>query len=236
MSGEFGESMSQPPRNSYSSNSGSSGDAGDFECNICFDLAQDPIVTLCGHLFCWPCLYKWLTFHSNSKGCPVCKAIVEEDKLVPIYGRGKNSKDPRIKTMQDANIPRRPMAQRPDTAPTRLPEVHLPHFPHQGFGFHGGLGGGFAPMASARFGNFTFSAAFGGLFPSLFSHNVHGFPTASIYGNVSGFPHAHGYSSNAFHRGHGHGYPWSPSTRQDTSLKMLLFFVLFCVVAAFIML
>lgn len=24
--------------------------ASDFACNICFDLAQDPIITLCGHL------------------------------------------------------------------------------------------------------------------------------------------------------------------------------------------
>ena len=29
-----------------------------FECNICLELAQDPVVTLCGHLYCWPCLYR----------------------------------------------------------------------------------------------------------------------------------------------------------------------------------
>lgn len=29
-----------------------------FECNICLELAQDPVVTQCGHLYCWPCLYK----------------------------------------------------------------------------------------------------------------------------------------------------------------------------------
>lgn len=31
-----------------------------FECNICLELAKDPIVTLCGHLYCWPCLYRWV--------------------------------------------------------------------------------------------------------------------------------------------------------------------------------
>ncbi len=25
-----------------------------FECNICLDMASQPVITLCGHLFCWP--------------------------------------------------------------------------------------------------------------------------------------------------------------------------------------
>jgi E3 ubiquitin-protein ligase RNF5 len=25
-----------------------------FECNICLDTASQPVITLCGHLFCWP--------------------------------------------------------------------------------------------------------------------------------------------------------------------------------------
>ena len=29
-----------------------------FACNICLELARDPVVTLCGHLHCWPCLYR----------------------------------------------------------------------------------------------------------------------------------------------------------------------------------
>lgn len=32
-----------------------------FECNICYDLAQSPVVTMCGHLYCWPCLYRSAT-------------------------------------------------------------------------------------------------------------------------------------------------------------------------------
>lgn len=217
-----------------SSSGGSSGDAEDFECNICFDLAQDPIVTLCGHLFCWPCLYKWLTFHSGSNGCPVCKAIVEEDKVVPLYGRGKDSNDPRVNTFQDANIPRRPTGQRPETAP----EADHDHFARHGLGFSGRLNGGFAPVASARFGNFTFAAAFSGIFPSLFNLNAHGFPAGSMYGHASGFSrdhvYGHGHLPNTVYRGYGHGYQWSPNTRQDTSLKMLLCFVVFCVFVAFI--
>lgn len=32
--------------------------ANAFECNICFDIPRDPVVTRCGHLYCWSCLYR----------------------------------------------------------------------------------------------------------------------------------------------------------------------------------
>lgn len=28
-----------------------------FDCNICFETPTDPVVTRCGHLYCWKCLY-----------------------------------------------------------------------------------------------------------------------------------------------------------------------------------
>ncbi len=32
-----------------------------FMCAICIDTVSDePVVTRCGHIFCWPCLYQWL--------------------------------------------------------------------------------------------------------------------------------------------------------------------------------
>lgn len=27
-----------------------------FVCNICLDIAKDAVVSMCGHLYCWPCL------------------------------------------------------------------------------------------------------------------------------------------------------------------------------------
>ncbi|KAL0380955.1 UNVERIFIED_CONTAM: E3 ubiquitin-protein ligase RMA1H1 [Sesamum angustifolium] len=84
------------------------GEVGNFECNICLDLAQDPVITPCGHLYCWPCLYKWLQGHSNSHECPVCKAPVDEEKLIPLYGRGKTSTDQRSKPPPGIEIPNRP--------------------------------------------------------------------------------------------------------------------------------
>lgn len=240
MASGFGDSASRPSQSqqgpSFPSNNNSNGDAGNFECNICFDLAQDPIVTLCGHLFCWPCLYKWLHIHSHAQECPVCKALVKEENLVPLYGRGKTSTDPRSKSIPGVDIPNRPAGQRPETAPP--PEQN--HFAQRGFGFMGGLGGlgGYAPpmATTTRFGNFTFSAAFGGLFPSLLNFQMHGFPDAPLYGATAGFPHGF---QNTFHGPHGHRYNFRPGPRvgrpamvQDYYLKMLIMFVVACALMA----
>jgi len=79
-----------------------------FECNICLDVARDAVISLCGHLFCWPCLHQWLETRPNRKICPVCKAGISKEKVIPLYGRGNtDQKDPREKA-----IPPRPRGQR----------------------------------------------------------------------------------------------------------------------------
>jgi len=79
--------------------------SGCFDCNICLDFAVDPVVTLCGHLYCWPCIYRWLQSESVTvHQCPVCKASLSQDSLVPLYGRGHNTKQ----SNQSFDIPRRP--------------------------------------------------------------------------------------------------------------------------------
>lgn len=229
MASGFGESTSMPPESSACSGNNAN-DAGDFECNICFELAQDPIVTLCGHLFCWPCLYRWLHHHSHSHECPVCKALIQEEKLVPLYGRGKHQTDPRAKSYPGIDIPSRPAGQRPETAhsPSPSPPHGANNFPNYGFG----LMGGFVPMATARIGNFTLSTAFGGLalFPSLFNVQFHGFPDATVYGTTSSFP----YGYHSFHGGHAHGFPQPMRRGQhaDNVLKNLLLLIGFLVVLA----
>ncbi|XP_051123626.1 uncharacterized protein LOC127246357 [Andrographis paniculata] len=228
MASGFGESASrQPPSPSCSRSNNNNGEAGDFECNICFELAQDPIVTLCGHLFCWPCLYKWLHGHSRSQECPVCKALIEEEKLVPLYGRGKNSTDPRSRSIPGMEIPHRPTGQRPETAPPPDPNANA--FAQQGYGFMGGFapfGGGFTPMGTARFGNFTLSTALGGLFPSFFNIQVHGFHDPNMYGPGPGTGFHYGYP-NTFHGGHVHGYRPRGNQQQqaDSTLKFLLLII-----------
>jgi len=65
---------------------GSSG----FECNICFDNLNEPIITQCGHLYCWSCFYSWMKRRGASVTCPVCNSGVDKDKIIPVYARGGN--------------------------------------------------------------------------------------------------------------------------------------------------
>lgn len=64
----------------------------DYSCNICFDVANDAVLTCCGHLYCWSCLYQWLVLPSQLESpiCPVCKSGCDLASLTPIYGRGSN--------------------------------------------------------------------------------------------------------------------------------------------------
>ncbi|KDP29835.1 hypothetical protein JCGZ_18410 [Jatropha curcas] len=89
---------------------GSGNDGSFFDCNICFELATDPVVTSCGHLFCWPCLFQRLHVHSDAKECPVCKEEVTIKNVTPIYGRGNNTRKP--KENSSLQVPLRPPAKR----------------------------------------------------------------------------------------------------------------------------
>lgn len=116
-----------------------------FECNICLDTAKEAVVSMCGHLFCWPCLHQWLETRPTRQLCPVCKAAISREKVIPLYGRGSTTQeDPRSK------VPPRPAGQRTE------PE---PHAAFQGFGFGDG---GF--QMSLGIGAFPF-----GIFTSTFN-------------------------------------------------------------------
>lgn len=92
---------------------------GCFDCNICLDFASDPVVTLCGHLYCWSCIYKWFHIQSASLApdeypqCPVCKAEISHTTVVPLYGRGQMPIEAERKgraSSKGAIIPPRPPA------------------------------------------------------------------------------------------------------------------------------
>lgn len=99
--------------------------SGSFDCNICLDFAHEPIVTLCGHLYCWPCIYKWLHVQSASLAsdehpqCPVCKADISHTTMVPLYGRGQTTSEAELEgkaLCMGMVIPPRPSACGAQTA------------------------------------------------------------------------------------------------------------------------
>lgn len=107
--------------------------SGTFECNICLDTARDAVVSMCGHLFCWPCLHQWLETRPNRKMCPVCKAGISKDKVIPLYGRGNvNQQDPREK------VPPRPQGHR--TEPESSSNLSSFGFGDNGFQMSFGIG------------------------------------------------------------------------------------------------
>jgi len=133
-----------------------------FECNICFDLPKDPVVTQCGHLYCWPCIYRWMNVAQSAQNhslCPVCKAAVEKQTVIPIYGRGNEEDDPRERPVDE--IPPRPQGQRTEAVHNHNTNAYGMPTMHFGSPF-----AGFYPHDGANYGSFSFTAF--GLFPSLF--------------------------------------------------------------------
>ncbi|CAA2955150.1 E3 ubiquitin- ligase RMA1H1-like [Olea europaea subsp. europaea] len=94
--------------------------SGGFECNICLDVVQDPVITFCGHLYCWPCIYRWISLQSVSPEnpehehpqCPVCKAEISPKTLIPLYGRGNSTTSKDKVSHLGILIPQRPPSPR----------------------------------------------------------------------------------------------------------------------------
>ena len=83
-----------------------------FGCSICFEPVVEPVVTLCGHLFCWPCLYRWTQRYARPLGssnitssetplCPVCKTTIPSDNVIPLYVVSRSGPPPRERKEDD---------------------------------------------------------------------------------------------------------------------------------------
>ncbi|KAL2326541.1 hypothetical protein Fmac_025599 [Flemingia macrophylla] len=84
-----------------------------FDCHICLDMARDPVLTCCGHLFCWPCFYQLAYVYSNVKECPACKGEVTETGIIPIYGNASASGNCELGLKgAGLRVPPRPVAPR----------------------------------------------------------------------------------------------------------------------------
>eukprot|EP00440_Ansanella_granifera_P060679 gb/GFBE01065766.1/.p1 GENE.gb/GFBE01065766.1/~~gb/GFBE01065766.1/.p1 ORF type:complete len:180 (+),score=14.57 gb/GFBE01065766.1/:1-540(+) len=121
-----------------------------YECNICLEQACEPVVTRCGHLFCWACLHQWLSAPGSAQGgsrlsqmssisgsigssrprngssCPICKASVTIQNVIPVYTRGSQT-DPRNSY---PDLPARPRGERPEPEPASV--LALQAFQHGG--------------------------------------------------------------------------------------------------------
>jgi len=116
-----------------------------FICNICLEIThKDPVVTQCGHLYCWSCLFRWLNTQHTT--CPVCKAGVSKENVIPLFIRG-SEQDPRTHIQSsDSSVPNRPVGRRPEPGnPVTVGANNL----------------------NGQFGGMSFSAGLG-FFPSLF--------------------------------------------------------------------
>ena len=79
-----------------------------FECTICLETAKEPVLTKCGHMYCWPCIYNWLVSKGGKAKCPNCKNLITKDDLIPVYTNDENKDN----TNRFKNIPKRPKAER----------------------------------------------------------------------------------------------------------------------------
>ena len=116
----------------------SSESGNNFECTICLDTAKEPVLTKCGHMFCWPCIYNWLDSKGGKAKCPNCKNEITKDDLIPVYSNTENKDN----TNRFKNIPKRPKAE-------RNPNSDNDDSNNQGFfnfGFNSFSFGGFFPF------------------------------------------------------------------------------------------
>ncbi len=52
--------------------------SANFSCAVCRGLLVAPHSLACAHMFCGPCLAKWL---DNKRQCPTCRCAVEGESM-----------------------------------------------------------------------------------------------------------------------------------------------------------
>lgn len=179
-----------------------------FECYICLEPVQDPVVTLCGHLFCWPCIYKWLHYQTSEdellaepqQKCPVCKTEISETAMVPLFGRGHTTTSSKAKAPTNLGmvIPSRPLACGFDSPASSIasgsapptPLIYQPNYLPQSQLYYSqpasmlGLRGSMTNAVDPRFGMFG-EMINGSLFGNLMT-NEYDYPNSyNIFGNAS---------------------------------------------------
>ena len=76
----------------------------------------------------WPCLHQWLETRPTRKLCPVCKAGISKETVVPLYGRGAQSADGSAPQDPREKVPPRPQGHRAEPVDTGVSAIVLDHF------------------------------------------------------------------------------------------------------------
>ncbi|KAL8140439.1 hypothetical protein V2J09_006460 [Rumex salicifolius] len=188
-----------------------------FDCSICLDSVQDPVVTLCGHLYCWPCIYQWIRQQSDSPDvvsetrtpqCPVCKAEVSEGTLIPLYGPGRATNP----TGLGPDIPSRPNGVLASVTASTTMTSQLP-------GQHGGYYG-YTSASEISLGGGVAVHPVISMFGEMICSRLSGNPQTTFYGNPSSYSVATARSARGRRR----------VIQADRSLSRLNFFLCCCLV------
>ncbi|XP_034486020.1 uncharacterized protein LOC117790633 [Drosophila innubila] len=78
-----------------------------FLCNICIDHVRGGVITICGHLYCWTCLWPKLYQHGRPR-CPRClrRLILHEDIISFLSEGPYASPNDGVVLAQPGNVPR----------------------------------------------------------------------------------------------------------------------------------
>ncbi|KAI7749084.1 hypothetical protein M8C21_015575 [Ambrosia artemisiifolia] len=190
--------------------------SGGFDCNICLEAVNDPVVTLCGHLYCWPCIYKWIHHqknpleHSTNVQCPVCKSEVSQKTLIPLYGRGQTAES--LSDKDAITIPHRPISPRCSVPDQQLNHRHYQHTP--------------MPMAASGIDGMAMTNMISPTSPTT------GILGEIVYERIFGNPHSTLFAyPNSYNLA---GISTQRARRQamqaDRSLSRICFFLLCCII------
>lgn len=82
-----------------------------FDCKICLQMASEPVVTICGHLFCSGCLDKYFFYCQELCSCPVCRELVEKLESIKIIGDGMPAPVHRMNALPQATDARQGLSR-----------------------------------------------------------------------------------------------------------------------------
>ncbi|CAD26023.2 similarity to HYPOTHETICAL ZINC FINGER PROTEIN (C3HC4 class) YQ57_CAEEL [Encephalitozoon cuniculi GB-M1] len=56
----------------------------EYTCSICYSQPEGPVLTPCGHLFCWGCIYIWSQSTGGCKFCPTCRCRMGIEEVISV--------------------------------------------------------------------------------------------------------------------------------------------------------